>query len=73
MFGLVIFMDKEIISILSNVVIATSTFFGVAAAIAYYLTEIIGKNLMHVILIELEYFLVVIILLILIERNIKSD
>ena len=64
-------MDKEIVSVLASVVVAVSTFMGVGAAIAYYLREVIEKNVLQVVLIELEYFLVVIIILLFIERNLK--
>lgn len=66
-------MDKETISILSNIVIAISTFIGVGAALVYYLTEILGSNTLQVILVEAEYFLVVLIFLIIIKRNINKE
>jgi len=66
-------MDKEIISILSNIVIAISTFIGVGAALVYYLTEVTESNTLQVVLVEIEYTLVVIIILIIIKRNINKD
>jgi len=66
-------MDKEIISILINTVIAISTFIGVGAALVYYLTEIIRSNTLQVVLVEVEYFLFVLIFLIVIQRNINKS
>ncbi|MAG02695.1 hypothetical protein CMI42_05135 [Candidatus Pacearchaeota archaeon] len=64
-------MNTQEISALANVTIAISTSIGVGAAIAYYLKEVIRESGLFIILLEIEYFLLIIIIPILIKRNLN--
>ncbi|MBU3924169.1 MAG: hypothetical protein KJ592_04585 [Nanoarchaeota archaeon] len=66
-------MDKDMVSVFCGVVVAASTFIGVGAAIAYYLSELAKRNVFYVVFIEVIYFLAVVTLLVLTQRNIKMD
>lgn len=57
-------MDKDSVSILANVVIAFSSFIGVAGALAYYMVEVRIFSFIHIIFSEVIYMLFMLIILI---------
>lgn len=64
-------IENEKISILSNVVIAFSTFIGVGAAIAYYLKDIKNSAGLFILLSEIIYILAVIFTIRLIKKRMQ--
>jgi len=59
-------MKKEKVSVLANVLIALSTFFGVGGAVAYYMKETLEKAVGYIILTEIIYVLAIVMILIVI-------
>jgi hypothetical protein len=66
-------MEKENINILCQVVIAFSTWVGIGAAIAFYLTQFQHSEPTTIVLIELLYIAATIITLLLIKGGIKEE
>ncbi len=64
-------MKKEELSVLSNVIIALSTFIGVGGATAYYMKEIQGSSLINIVLTEIIYVTLALVLIIWIMERLE--
>ncbi len=64
-------MEKEEVNVLTNVIIAFSTFVGVGGAVAYYMKEILSKEIDFIILALMVYILTGALTLLIIKGRLK--